>query len=171
MLRPQPSEHPIYFAHYIELVKSNNVLKELEEQLTIVQQLISTIPSDKEDFKYAPGKWTIKEVIGHLIDTERIMAYRALRFARKDKTPLQGFDENNFVDNANFNERTLHDLGIEFELVRKSNLMMFQQFNEEALQQIGNANGKECSVRAILFMIAGHVFHHLNVIETKYLGH
>jgi len=169
MIRPQSSEHPVYFEHYIELVKSNDVLNELEEQLTTVKQLFSKIPSDKEDFKYAPGKWTIKEVLGHLIDTERIMAYRALRFARRDKTPLQGFDENNFVTNANFNERTLHNLGVEFELVRKSNLMLFKEFNEEAFGQIGTANGKECSVRAILFMIAGHVFHHLNVIETKYL--
>ena len=135
-----------------------------------IQELISEISEEKEDFAYAPGKWTPKEVIGHIIDTERIMAFRALCFARKDKTPLPGFDENYYVANANFKNRTMYDLAHEFAVVRESNIALFKCFNQEALDATGTANGREVSVRAILFMIAGHAVHHVNIIKTRYLG-
>ncbi|MCK6649947.1 MAG: DinB family protein [Bacteroidia bacterium] len=169
MKRPEVNEHPAYYAHYIGLVKGDNILKQLEDQVIDIQAIISEIPEEKESYAYAPGKWTIKELLGHIIDTERIMAYRALRFARKDKTALPGFDENDYVANSDYNKRTLYDIAHEFAIVRESNLALFKHFNEEALDQRGTANNNEATVRAILFMIAGHANHHLNVIKTKYL--
>ncbi len=169
MKRPQVNEHPAYYTHYIGLVKGDNILKQLEDQVIDIQAIISEIPEEKENYAYASGKWTIKEVLGHIIDTERIMAYRALRFARKDKTALPGFDENEYVANSDYNKRTLYDIAHEFAIVRESNLALFKHFNEEALDQRGTANNNEATVRAILFMIAGHANHHLNVIKTKYL--
>ena len=169
MDRPQPNEYPEYYKHYLELVKSPNVMKALKDQVMDIQAIIAEIPEDKENHAYAEGKWTIKEVIGHIIDTERILGYRAMRFARKDKTMLPGFDENEFVANANFNERTLYELGHEFAIAREANLAMFKTFGDEQSVQIGNANGQQVSVRAIVFMIAGHAAHHMHVIRLKYL--
>ena len=170
MIRPLPAEYPAYYKSYIDLVETDNVIKELSDQIIDVQKLISGVPEEKESFAYAPGKWTVKEVLGHIIDTERIMAYRALRFSRKDKTALSGFDEDKFVANANFNKRTLYDLAHEFGVVRESNIALFKHFDETALSELGNANGKEISVRSLLFVIAGHTTHHLNVIKKKYLA-
>lgn len=169
MLRPLSTEHPAHFSHYIDLVKNDDVLKELKRQIAEMRQLMAGISKEKENFVYAPAKWTIKEVVGHLIDTERIMAYRALCFARKDKTRLPGFDQNSYVSNADFNSRTLKDLAYEYAIVRESNLLLFKHFSEEALKETGNSNGSEVSVRALLFMIAGHSAHHMNVIKLKYL--
>lgn len=169
MKRPEPSEYPEYYKNYVNLVKSSDVIKELKDQILNIQAVISEIPEEKEGYAYADGKWTIKQVIGHIIDTERILGYRAMRFARKDKTVLPGFDENAFVANSNFNKRTLYDLGHEFAIVREANLAMFRTFDEEELDQSGTANGIDVSVRAIIFMIAGHAIHHLHVLRTKYL--
>ena len=169
MKRPEESEHPVYYKHYIDLIKSDDILKVLDEQIITMHNLISKISEDKEEYVYAPGKWTPKEVIGHILDTERIMAYRALCFARKDKTALPGFDENNYVAAANFNKRTMYDLAHSFGVMRESHIALFKHFDTEALNQVGNANGKEVTVRAILFMIAGHMEHHIHVIRTKYL--
>src|SRR6218665_1429482 len=169
MDRPQAGEYPPYYQHYIDLVKSANVIKALKDQVLDIQAVISEIPEEKEAYAYAEGKWTIKEVIGHIIDTERILGYRALCFARKEKTQLPGFDENQYVANSNFNDRTLYELGHEFAIVREANLAMFKTFGTEQLSQIGNANGNTVSVRSILYMIAGHATHHVNVIRLKYL--
>ena len=109
MKKPLPNEHPTYYKRYIDLISSDDILKVLDEQIIHLQELISKISQEKENFRYAEGKWTPKEVLGHILDTERIMAYRALRFARKDKTPLAGFDENNYVEHADFNEIKIHD--------------------------------------------------------------
>jgi uncharacterized damage-inducible protein DinB len=169
MKRPEANEYNSYFKRYIDLVKHDNVLKALKDQVMDIQALVSGIPEDKEEYAYAEGKWTIKEVLGHIIDTERIMSYRALRFARKDKTALNGFDENLFVANAKFNKQSLYNLAHEFAIVREANLALWKQFEEEELNQVGIANKNEMSVRAILFMIAGHTTHHMNVIRVNYL--
>ena len=169
MKRPEPIEYPGFYANYVDKVKSNDVIKELKDQILNIQAVIAEIPEDKEDYAYAEGKWTIKQVLGHIIDTERVLGYRAMRFARKDKTVLPGFDENAFVTNSNFHKRTLYELGHEFAIVREANLAMFKTFEEEELMQIGNANGIDVSVRAIVFMIAGHAIHHLQTLRTKYL--
>ena len=169
MKRPLPSEYPTEYQSYISLVRTDNIIKELRDQVLNIQATISTIPEEKEDFAYAPEKWSIKEVIGHIIDAERVQGYRAMRYARKDKTPLPGYDENMFVANANFKRQSLYSLGHEFAIVREANLALFKVWDEEALSQMGRGNDLDCSVRAILFMIAGHATHHINVIKTRYL--
>jgi uncharacterized damage-inducible protein DinB len=167
--RPKENEVPAHYQNYVNLVKNNDVIKVLKDQVLDIQAVISEIPVEKENYAYAEGKWTIKQVLGHIIDTERVFGYRAMRFARKDKTPLPGFDENDFVAHSNFNERTLYELGHEFAIVREANLAMFRTFGTEELNQIGIANGVEVSVKAIMFLIAGHATHHVNVIKSKYL--
>ncbi len=169
MKRPESVEFPEYFNKYINLIVGDNILKVMEDQIIDFQELISSFTEENEDFVYAPAKWTPKEVIGHIIDTERIMAYRALCFARKDKTPLPGYDDMEYVKNARFNSRTLYDLAHEFAVVRESNLALFKRLDKEALDEVGVANGKSISVRATLFFIAGHTLHHINVIRAKYL--
>jgi hypothetical protein len=169
MKRPKPKEYPSFYKNYVDLVKTDNIIKELGDQILEIQAIISEIPEEKENYAYAEGKWTIKEIIGHIIDTERVLGYRAMRFARKDKTPLPGYDENFYVAHANFKKQTLYGLGHEFAIVREANLALFKVWDEEALSQMGNANKLDVSVRAILFMIAGHATHHLNVVKTKYL--
>ena len=169
MKRPESNEYPSFYKNYVDNVKTNNIIKELRDQVLDIQAIISTIPEEKEDYVYAEGKWTIKEIIGHIIDTERVLGYRAMRFARKDKTPLPGYDENHYVANANFKKQTLYGLGHEFAIVREANLALFKVWDEEALSQIGVANNLDVSVRALLFMIAGHATHHMNVIKVKYL--
>jgi uncharacterized damage-inducible protein DinB len=169
MKRPKPNEYPSFYQSYVDNVKSNNIIKELTDQVLNIQAIISEIPEEKENYRYAEGKWTIKEIIGHIIDTERVLGYRAMRFARKDKTPLPGYDENFFVANANFQKQSLYSLGHEFAIVREANLALFKVWDEEALSQMGVANNLDVSVRSILFMIAGHATHHINVIKTKYL--
>lgn len=168
MKRPEASEYASYYTSYIDAVKGDNLMKILENQIFDVQAICSDISPDKENYSYAEGKWTIKEVLGHIIDAERIFAYRALRIARGDRKPLQGFDENAYVANARFDKRKLQDFAHEFSVVRESNLILFKTFDEAALDRRGIANDKEVSVRAILFIIAGHTKHHFNVMKQKY---
>jgi hypothetical protein len=167
--RPQKTEYPEYFDQYIKLVKSEAVIRIMESQMLELQALLSDLPTDKEDYAYAPGKWTIKEVIGHMIDTERIFGYRALRFARGDKSELPGFDETLYVPQGKFNKRTFYDLAHEFGVVRESNIILFKNLDEEGLSRSGKANGLTISVRALVYAIAGHSAHHVNVIRQKYL--
>jgi uncharacterized damage-inducible protein DinB len=169
MKRPESEEFPEYYKSYIDLVENANIIKEMNNQVMDIQALISEIPEEKENYAYAEGKWTIKEILGHIIDSERIFAYRAMRFARRDKTALPGYDENMFAANANFNKQSLYSLAHEFAIVREANLTLFKTFDEETFDLIGNANGKDVSVRAILYMIVGHATHHMNVIKTRYL--
>jgi hypothetical protein len=170
MKRPAPNEYPHFYQNYVDLVKSDDIIRELRKQVMDIQAVIAQIPEEKENFAYAEGKWTIKEIIGHIIDTERVLGYRAMRFARKDKTPLPGYDENKYVENSTFRRQTLYSLGHEFAIVREANLALFKVWDEEALSQMGVANNLDVSVRALLFMIAGHATHHVNVIKTKYLN-
>jgi hypothetical protein len=169
MKRPEANEYPHFYKNYVDLVPSNDIIRELSKQVMDIQAVIAQIPEEMENFSYAEGKWTIKEIIGHIIDTERVLGYRAMRFARKDKTPLPGYDENKYVANSTFHRQTLYSLGHEFAIVREANLALFKVWDEEAMSQMGVANNLDVSVRAILFMIAGHATHHLNVIKTKYL--
>ncbi|MFL5765499.1 MAG: DinB family protein [Bacteroidia bacterium] len=170
MKRPEPTEYFEFYAGYISKVDGRNIIREMQEQLLELQELVSLIPEEKENYAYAEGKWTVKEVIGHIIDTERIMAYRALRISRKDKTKITGFDENFYVSNSNFRSRSLYDLAHEFSLVREGNVAMIKGFSEEMLNQIGVANDKDISVRALIFIMIGHVAHHLDVIRERYLN-
>ena len=165
---PQSNEFAPYYATYISTV-SENVLGELEHQAVSFPQFLKEISDEKSYYAYAEGKWTIKEVVGHMIDTERIMAYRALRIARNDKTPLASFEENDYVANALFNDRSLQSLADEFQAVRNGNIYLFKHLNEEEFNRMGTASNKPVSVRALLYILVGHVNHHRNILEERYL--
>jgi len=170
MRKPDLNEHPPYYTYYINLVKTDYGVKALENQIIEMQQFIGNVPIELEDFSYAEGKWTIKEVLGHICDVERILGYRALCFARGEEKELPGFNEDQYVEQGQFNNRSLYDLAHEFSIVRESNIAMFKSFDEPVLNKMGTANKNKMSVRAILFMIAGHEIHHINVIKERYLN-
>jgi uncharacterized damage-inducible protein DinB len=170
MKRPQPQEHIPYFAYYINLVKDDNCIKVLENQIIDMQLICSQIPEDFEEYRYKEGKWNIKEVLGHITDTERIFGYRAMAFVRNDKTNLPGYDEDAYVNHANFSTRKLSNIVHEFSLIRESNLALFKTFSEEQLNITGTANGNNITVRALLFVMAGHVSHHIQFLRKNYLS-
>ena len=168
MKRPQAEEFPLFYKGYVDTV-SENVLTELEQQMESFSALLRSIPAEKASFAYAEGKWTIKELAGHVIDTERIMAYRALRIARNDATPLPGFDENDYVANAHFADRSLESLVDEFAALRKANMYLIRSLNAIEIDRSGISNEKPISVRALIFIMAGHVNHHVAILKQRYL--
>lgn len=170
MNRPTQEEYPEYYNLYLNLVKEGDIIDILEKQSILVQRFIATIPEDKGDSTYGFGKWTIKEVLGHLLDSERILSYRALRIARKDKQPLPGYDQDDYVKNAKYYRRTLKEIADEMLLLRAANLKFFKSFDSEDLIQRGVANDFEFSVRAILYILAGHELYHINFIKDNYLN-
>lgn len=164
------AEHAPYQSAYLELVDTQwSLTEELEVSLHNLVHFVREIPMDKFDYRYAEGKWTIKDILQHLIDTERIFAYRALRFARCDKTQLPGYDENAFAAATNANKRSIQDLLTEFTLVRHSTIALFKSFTQENLMNTGIASGYTVSVRALGFVIIGHQNHHLKVFKERYL--
>ena len=168
MKRPQAEEFPLFYKGYVDTV-CDDVLAELEQQSDSFPTLLGNIPQEKASFAYADGKWTIKELVGHVIDTERIMAYRALRIARKDATPLPGFDENDYVSNAHFADRNLESLAHEFAALRKANMYLIRSMNDLEINRIGISNEKPISVRALIYIMAGHVNHHSAILKQRYL--
>lgn len=168
MNRPQPDEYNAYYASYIEKV-NDDVLLELERQLDNFTIFLKSIPPDKYQYAYTAGKWTLQEVLGHILDTERIMAYRLLRFSRNDTSDLAGFDEMHYIQNSSYNHRDFHSLIEEFVQLRKSNLFLFKSLTDKQLSLWGTANRSKVSVRALLFIIAGHLKHHQQVISERYL--
>ncbi len=170
MTRPNSTEYAPYYEKYISLVPGENIVTTLTSQIEDTLTLIRGLSESQGDLRYAPGKWSIKEVIGHLIDAERIFNYRALRVARSDRTPLPGFDENNYVENGNFGDRRMAELADEFQTVRKSGVYIFGHLDADAWIRHGVANDSEISVRAIAHIVAGHERHHLGIIRTRYLG-
>jgi DinB family protein len=169
MNKPDSTEYAPYFEKYISLVPEGEIVVTLGKQIESTLSLIRSLSASQGDLRYAPGKWSVKEVIGHLIDAERIFAYRALRFARNDATPLPGFDENSFVDNAGFDSRSLADLAEEFEYTRKSNVYLFKSLDGDSYLRLGSANDNKISVRAIAYSIAGHELHHVGILRSRYL--
>lgn len=160
---------PPFYHGYVKLVKESDLPSALEQHQHNLLNLLRSLPDYKWDYSYAPGKWTIKDLVQHLIDGERIFAYRALRFARKDTTPLPGFDENLYASTANAGKRTKEDLLSELEVVQKSSALLFGSFNEEQLESSGLANNNSIYVAGIGFAIVGHTLHHMNVIKERYL--
>ena len=159
-----------YFNYYISLVKNNpNLIENLEQTHIRTKELVAKLTEEKGNYAYDKGKWTIKELLIHLIDTERIFCNRALRFARNDKTDLPGYDHDNYVNYCNAENRTLTDIMDEFNLVRLATIALFRSFTDEMLERNGTANGNELTVLAIGFVIAGHEVHHTNVLLEKYL--
>ncbi|WP_437919218.1 DinB family protein [Sphingobacterium sp. LRF_L2] len=162
-------EYPAIYSDYIENVVGP-VMEELQEQLLTFSEFIAGIPEDMGDFTYAEGKWTIKEVLCHILDTERVMAYRALRFSRNDMTELAPFEQDEFVQNARHNERSFESIMEEFHFLRKANLLLFETFNEVELARKGMASGRLVTVKAFLYVIAGHLTHHRIILKERYLN-
>lgn len=166
----QSTEYASYYGNYIAQVTDEyTLIEELEISLHRFIKFVQDIPMDKFDYRYAEGKWTIKDIIQHIIDAERIFSYRALRFARNDKAELPGFEENEYVEEANGNQRSIMELLTELSSVRHATLLLFKSFNEEQLCRIGIASNNPMSVRAIGFVIIGHQNHHQKIFEERYL--
>ena len=166
--RPKADEHSAYFGRYIDRVPEGDLIALLESQFAETTALLKRVPRDREDFAYADGKWTVKEVVGHLSDCERVFAYRALRFARNDPTELASFDENAWVANANFGGQRLVDLVDDYSIVRQGTLRLAKGLNAEELARRGVANGNTASVRALFYIIAGHERHHVGLFRERY---
>lgn len=158
-----------YFDRYIELSTSSDIETTLVESHNHLVQLIQPISEEKMNFSYAEGKWTLKDMLQHLIDTERIFAYRALRFARNDKTELPGYDHELYALESNANAKFKDQLLKEFVAVHRATIMFFNQLSNEALKRKGTASGEELTVEMIAHIIAGHTQHHLSVIEENYI--
>ncbi len=163
------NEYAPFYKTYIEAVDSSNLSEILTTSLDDFISTVKNLPKEKLHFRYAEGKWTIKELIQHIIDTERIISYRALRFSRNDKTDLPGFEENWYVSNSNGNERNIQDLVDELTLVRNASISLFNSFTNEMPSLFGTIDGNKMSVRALGFIVAGHQLHHLKIIKERYL--
>lgn len=168
--RPEPSEYVPYYETYISKVPRGNLLTILEDQRREIQQLLVGLSEAKALHRYAPGKWSIKEVVGHLGDTERVFGYRALRFARADDTPLPGFDEKAWTPAGRFDARSLKDLAAELDAVRRATIALFSGLDAEALARRGTANNNPITVRALAWIIAGHERHHVGMLRERYLA-
>jgi uncharacterized damage-inducible protein DinB len=166
---PEATEYNPYYGKYVSLVTEGDILTKLNEQLDATRALLGSIPESHANFRYAPDKWSIKELLGHVIDTERIFAYRALRFARNDQTPIEGFEQDDYIRNAAFDDYPLAELMAEFTHVRHATLSLLKHLNEEAWTRKGIASDNEVSVRALAYIIAGHELHHMNILRSKYL--
>ncbi len=161
-------EYPAIFNDYIETI-TGDVMEELNDQIESFPEFIASIPEELGTFTYAEGKWTIKEVLCHILDAERIMTYRALRFARNDMTALASFEQDEFVANGRHNERKLKEISEEFVHLRKANMFLFNSFDDTELNRKGMASDRLISVRAFLYIIAGHLNHHVTLLKSRYL--
>ncbi len=168
MPKPKINDAAPYFGKYISLVTANSLGESITQYTDALNLFYTNLPDEKANHAYAPGKWTLKELLQHVIDTERIMAYRLLRIARKDKTPLASFDENNFATHSLANNRNFSDIKEEFLALRKSTDLLIQSLNDEQLSSEGVAGNSITTANAIGFIIFGHMLHHKNVIEEKY---
>lgn len=169
MRRPETNEYAPYYETYIKDVIGNDPFRNLENQYQEIQSLLQSLSEEEANYAYSGGKWTVKEVLGHMIDTERVMCYRALSISRKEKQSLPGFEQDDYVREANFKERTITNLLEEYRIVRKSTISLFKNFTENMLNQKGTANNKSVTVLALLYIIAGHEQHHLKILKEKYL--
>lgn len=168
--RPVAGEFLPYFGTYIDEVPDGDVVVSMSKQLPVTLALIKSLSEADGDKRYAPDKWSIREIIGHIIDAERIFVYRALRFARGDSTPVPGFDENAYVKNAPFSRVSLADLADELKHVRRATIHFFSNLDEEAMSRRGTSNNNEVSVRALAWILTGHEIHHVEVLHERYLN-
>ena len=163
--KPQANEYPDYTANYVGKVDTTDVLELLASLQESTWKLFNAMSEEQASLPYAPGKWTLKETLGHIIDTERVFAYRALVFSRNN-VPQPGFDQDVYINNTDFNSRTIADLANEYKAVREATLYLFRSFSEEQLLKQGSASGYAVSVRAIVYMTAGHELHHLAILKN-----
>ena len=166
---PETTEYNPYYTQYIQSYEGENVLEFLEKGLIEVNDLMASLTEEKLKSAYAEGKWTIKEVLQHIMDTERIFCNRALRFARNDKTELPGFEQDDYVPYSGANERDSMGMLREYNAIRQATITLFQGFSDEMLARVGVASGSDMSVRAIAHVVTGHERHHMNVIKERYL--
>ena len=167
--KPETGEYAEYYNRYINLVPEGDVVATLEAQTSSFVMFLRVIPQDKGGYRYAPDKWSVKEMLGHIIDAERVFAYRTLRFARGDETPLPGFEQDDFVRAAGHDRARLSDLIDEFELMRKADILMLKHLDDAAWDRKGTASGGHLTVRAAAYILAGHIEHHWKVLREKYL--
>ena len=169
MIHLNNNEYSEYYGYYISLNASDDLIQNLENQLEVTSEFFKSIPTDKLEYQYEVGKWTPKDILQHIIDSERIFAYRALRFARFDKINLPGYEENDYAEVANANSRSIEDLIEEYRIVKLASIHLFKSFTDKMLLNIGEANNAPASVRAIGYIITGHEIHHINIIKVRYL--
>jgi uncharacterized damage-inducible protein DinB len=167
--RPTPEEFAPYYATYIDLVPEGDLIETLERQLAETTALLAAVPEERSRFRYAEGKWTLAEVVGHINDTERIFAYRALRVGREDATPLASFDQDPYVVTSPAARMSLKELSEEFNAIRRASIVLLRNFDEAAWMRRGTASGKTVSARALGWMIAGHELHHRKILRERYL--
>ena len=166
--KPQAEEYAPYYDRYISLVNGGDIVDTLQKQIRETTALLCSRSEQDGEIRYAPGKWSAKEILGHLIDSEQILAYRALRIARNDKTPIEGFEQDDYVRNGPFANCRFADLTAQFGDVRKTTVALFRNLDEEAWDRRGVANQNEVSVRALAYIIAGHELHHRAILQQKY---
>lgn len=167
--RPSSGDYAPYYEGYVSLVPESDIVSVFRQQNRQVTEFIKAIPQASAGFRYAPGKWTIREVLGHVADGERVFSYRATCLARGEQSGLPGFDENQYVRTANFDTWSLSDLSAEFDSLRKANVLLLEHLDEEAWQRSGIVNQNHITVPGLAWIMAGHVRHHVNVLNERYL--
>jgi hypothetical protein len=168
--KPKEGEYNPYAIAYISLLPDDGlIIKHLKDNFKTTKGFILSIPEEKLQYRYAENKWTIKEILAHIMDDERIYAYRALRIARNDKTELPGFEQDDYVLYSRANERSLKNIFNEYRIIRNATISLFKSFDKAAFLRTGTANGHIVSVRALAYHIAGHELHHMNIIKERYL--
>ncbi|MCB0278401.1 MAG: DinB family protein [Calditrichaeota bacterium] len=167
--KPAKNLYHAFYQNYINLAPDADILNALKQQLGSNKTFFSSLPDEKMDYRYQPGKWSINELIGHMCDTERVFAYRALCFARNDKNPLPGFDENAYLAESFFSERSAESLIDELDITRQATLVLLTNFSDAVWERIGNANGSPMVLSALPYIIYGHNQHHRNIIQERYL--
>jgi hypothetical protein len=170
VMRPTATEYSTFYAGYVQRVPEGDIFDFLRRQPRTVRDLLSPLSDEQANFRYAPDQWTIKEVMGHICDVERVFSYRALRISRADTTPLPGFDQDDYVDASNFSTRSLGELVEAFDLLRRANLLEFSSMSEAVSLRLGTASGHPVSVRALMYMMVGHVDVHLESLRTEYIS-
>lgn len=170
MKRPETNEFAPYYDRYISLIDGDDVMPILSSQIAEIRSMMANLPEERGSYAYAEGKWTIKELLSHVIDGERIFSYRLLRISRGDKTPIEGFEQDDYIANSNANGRSFADLIDELDLQRRANLLMMTNVSEDGEKLMGTASDKPVSVRALAYMMAGHVTHHINILKERYLA-
>jgi hypothetical protein len=168
MYKPEPNEYDPYYGKYISLVPENDIREAFAAQPAELRSTLAAVPEEKGTFAYDDGKWTVKEVLSHLIDGERIFGYRMLRISRGDETPIEGFEQEGYIENSNANSRPFSDLIDEFEFNRKANLLMLNNLDERGLARMGTASGLPISTRALANICIGHVRHHVGILKERY---
>ncbi|MCE4049643.1 DinB family protein [Bacillus sp. Au-Bac7] len=168
-MKPAITDYPEHYRNYVNLVPEGNIIEILESQLHDTKNLLADIKKEQADFRYAEGKWSVLEVVGHVMDTERIMNYRILRMARGDQTPLAGYDDEKYVEESNFSSRTIADLLAEWTVVRAATVALLKGLPKASWMKTGFANNGEFTVNSIAYIIAGHERHHVGLLKSRYM--